>query len=167
MKWDWGEWGSVRNTTGIRWTDQIRIYNWLQKNVQEAKNCSQNFSESCHLKDRRTMLRRLLRTSVSEFWSGLRVSDSNLSNAGLQSLCSSHGKSIYRSTVLLLGFGHFFSFLILYTVGRTLWMGDQPVARPLPTQNKTDRINAHRHSFLEWDSNPRSQRSSERIKFMP
>jgi hypothetical protein len=35
-----------------------------------------------------------------------------------------------------------FSFLIYYTVGRTPWMGDQPVARPLPshrivqTQNK-------------------------------
>jgi hypothetical protein len=27
----------------------------------------------------------------------------------------------------------FFSFLILYTVGRTPWTGDQPVARPLPT----------------------------------
>jgi hypothetical protein len=26
----------------------------------------------------------------------------------------------------------FFSFLILYTVGRTPWTGDQPVARPLP-----------------------------------
>jgi hypothetical protein len=27
--------------------------------------------------------------------------------------------------------------LILYTVGRTLWMGDQPVARPLPTHRAT------------------------------
>jgi hypothetical protein len=33
---------------------------------------------------------------------------------------------------LLLDLGHFFSFLIFYTVGRTPWMGDQPVARPLP-----------------------------------
>jgi hypothetical protein len=36
----------------------------------------------------------------------------------------------------------FSSFLILYAVGRTSWMGDQPVARPVPahrtvqTQNK-------------------------------
>jgi hypothetical protein len=29
-----------------------------------------------------------------------------------------------------------FQFLNLYTVGRTLWMGDQPIARTLPTQNK-------------------------------
>jgi hypothetical protein len=27
----------------------------------------------------------------------------------------------------------FFQFLNLYTVGRTPWMGDEPVARPLPT----------------------------------
>jgi hypothetical protein len=32
----------------------------------------------------------------------------------------------------LLDLGRFFSFLILYTVGRTPWMGDRPVARPLP-----------------------------------
>jgi hypothetical protein len=29
------------------------------------------------------------------------------------------------------------------------------------------RINAHRYPCLEWDSNPRSQRSSERRQFMP
>jgi hypothetical protein len=37
----------------------------------------------------------------------------------------------------LLGLGSFFSFLILYTVGRTPWTGDQPVARPLPTRRTT------------------------------
>jgi hypothetical protein len=42
----------------------------------------------------------------------------------------------------LLDLGRFFSLLILYTVGRTPWTGDQPVARPLPnhrtakTENK-------------------------------
>jgi hypothetical protein len=30
-----------------------------------------------------------------------------------------------------------FSLLILYTVGRTSWTGDQPVARPLPTHRTT------------------------------
>jgi hypothetical protein len=30
-----------------------------------------------------------------------------------------------------------FSFLILYTVGRTPWMSDQPVARTLPTHRTT------------------------------
>jgi hypothetical protein len=30
------------------------------------------------------------------------------------------------------------SFLILYTVGRTPWTSDQPIARPLPTQNNTN-----------------------------
>jgi hypothetical protein len=70
----------------------------------------------------------------------------------------------------LLGLDRFFSFLILCTVGRTPWMGDQPVTRPLPahrttqTQNKRTR---YRHTCLEWVSNSRSQRSSERRQFMP
>jgi hypothetical protein len=33
----------------------------------------------------------------------------------------------------LLGPGPFYSFVILYTVDRTPWTGDRPVARPLPT----------------------------------
>jgi hypothetical protein len=36
-----------------------------------------------------------------------------------------------------LDLGHFFSFLILYTVGRTPWTGDQLVAGPLPTHRTT------------------------------
>jgi hypothetical protein len=70
----------------------------------------------------------------------------------------------------LLSLDRFFSsFLILYAVGRTPWTGDQPAARPLPTHTttQTNRINAHRHSCLEWDSNPRSSCSSERRQFMP
>jgi hypothetical protein len=50
--------------------------------------------------------------------------------------------SIYLSIYLwlyspLLDLGRFFSFLTLYTVGRTPRMGDQPVARPLPTHRTT------------------------------
>jgi hypothetical protein len=60
-------------------------------------------------------------------------------------------------------FGRVFSVLVLYTVGRATWIGDQPVGRPLPTH----RINARRRPCLEWDWNPRSQRSSERKQFMP
>jgi hypothetical protein len=48
--------------------------------------------------------------------------------------------SIYSSTALV-HLGRFFSFLIVYTVGRTPCTGDQPVARPLPAH----RLNAHRH----------------------
>jgi hypothetical protein len=36
----------------------------------------------------------------------------------------------------LQGPARFFSFVILYTVGRTPWMGDQVVARPLPTHRR-------------------------------
>jgi hypothetical protein len=72
----------------------------------------------------------------------------------------------------LLDLGRFFSFLILHTVGRTPWTGDQPVARPqsvrllgrgislsqgryLHTEQHKHRINVHRHPCLEWCSNPR------------
>jgi hypothetical protein len=47
------------------------------------------------------------------------------------------GKAVYGSTVLLLDLGRFLNFLILYTVGRTPWTGDQPVARPLPKHRTT------------------------------
>jgi hypothetical protein len=47
----------------------------------------------------------------------------------------------YGSTVLLLDLGCFFSFLILYTVGRTPWTEDQPVARPLPIHRATQTHN--------------------------
>jgi hypothetical protein len=57
----------------------------------------------------------------------------------------------------LLGLGCFFSFLILYTVSRTPWTGDQPIARPLPTYRTTQRHTKHtqyRYPCLELDSNP-------------
>jgi hypothetical protein len=55
--------------------------------------------------------------------------------------------------------------LIQYTVGRTPWTEDQPSQGSyLHTEQHKDKINAHRHTCLEWDSNPRSQRSSERAK---
>jgi hypothetical protein len=43
----------------------------------------------------------------------------------------------------LLGLGPFFSFLILYTAGRTPWTGDQSVARSLPTHRTTQTQNKH------------------------
>jgi hypothetical protein len=70
----------------------------------------------------------------------------------------------------LLGLGRVFSFLILYTVGRIPWTGDQPVARILPIHRKTKTQNKrtqYGHPCLELDSNPRSQLSSERRQFMP
>jgi hypothetical protein len=68
----------------------------------------------------------------------------------------------------LLGLGRFFSFLILYTVGRTPWTGDQSAGRPVTThRTQTQNKRTHyRHPCLEWDSNPRSQRPSERRLFM-
>jgi hypothetical protein len=48
-----------------------------------------------------------------------------------------------------------FQFLNLYTVGRTPWTGDQPVARPLPT---------HRTTEIQ---NKRTQTSMPRVGFEP
>jgi hypothetical protein len=68
----------------------------------------------------------------------------------------------------LLGLGRFFTFLILYTVGRTRWTRNQPVrGHYLYTEQHKHRTNANRHPCLEWDSNLRSQCSSERRQFMP
>jgi hypothetical protein len=36
----------------------------------------------------------------------------------------------------------------------TPWMGDQPVARPVPTQDSTTQKSADAHPCLERDSNP-------------
>jgi hypothetical protein len=68
--------------------------------------------------------------------------------------------SIYLSIYLwlyspLLGLDRFFSFLIFYTNGRTAWMGDQPVARPLPP---------HRTAQTQ---NKRTQTSMSQIGFEP
>jgi hypothetical protein len=40
-------------------------------------------------------------------------------------------------TIIIIIIGHFFSFLILYIVGRIPLAGDQLVARPLSTQGTT------------------------------
>jgi hypothetical protein len=51
---------------------------------------------------------------------------------------------------LLLGLGRFFNFLILYTVGRTPWKGDQPFARPLHTHRATQTQNKHTKTSMTW-----------------
>jgi hypothetical protein len=61
----------------------------------------------------------------------------------------------------LLGIWPIFSFLILYTVGRTPWTGDQTVARPLPIHRTTQTQNkrtSYRHPCLDH-----SLRASEDI----
>jgi hypothetical protein len=54
--------------------------------------------------------------------------------------------------------GWFFSLLILYTIGRTLWMGDQPITRPLPTHRTTQMWSSIRvwlivDRKLKWNNN--------------
>jgi hypothetical protein len=52
---------------------------------------------------------------------------------------------LYRPFV---GSWSIFGFLILHTVGRTLWTGDQPVARPLPTHRATQTQNKCTQIFM-------------------
>jgi hypothetical protein len=57
---------------------------------------------------------------------------------------------------------------LIYTEDRTPWTSDQLVARSLRTHRTTQTQNkrTQKHPCLAWDSNPLSQRSSERIQFM-
>jgi hypothetical protein len=61
----------------------------------------------------------------------------------------------------------FWNFRIHWTVCRTPWTGDRPNSKTLPTQVNTTQKNADTHPCLEWDLNPRSQRSSGRRQYMP
>jgi hypothetical protein len=58
------------------------------------------------------------------------------------------GRSMYGSTVLCWTLAAFFSFLILYKVGRTPWTGDQPVARPLHTHRTIQTQNKYTQTFM-------------------
>jgi hypothetical protein len=53
--------------------------------------------------------------------------------------------------------------LSIWTVRRTPWTGDQPDARPLPTQYNRTQKNADTHPCPKRDSNPWSQGSSGRV----
>jgi hypothetical protein len=75
--------------------------------------------------------------------------------------------SVYGSKALV-DLGRFFSFLIYTQSVELLGRGISPSqGRYLHTQQQKHRINAHRHPCLVWDSNPRSQGSSGRRRFMP
>jgi hypothetical protein len=69
----------------------------------------------------------------------------------------------------LLGPGRFFQFSNpIHSRYDSLDGGSARPKAATYTQDSTKhRINAHRHPCLEWDSNPRSQCSSERRQFMP
>jgi hypothetical protein len=44
----------------------------------------------------------------------------------------------------------FLCFLILYTVGRTPWTGDQSVAKPLPAYRTTQTQNKRTQTSMPW-----------------
>jgi hypothetical protein len=55
----------------------------------------------------------------------------------------------------------------IWTFGRTPWTGDQPDARPLPTQDNTTQKNGDTHPCPERYSNTRSQCSRGRRQYVP
>jgi hypothetical protein len=72
-------------------------------------------------------------------------------NQSINQSVSQSIKSIYLWLYSpLLDLGRFFSFLILYTVGRTPSTGDQPVARPLPTHRTTQTQNKRTQTSMPW-----------------
>jgi hypothetical protein len=82
-------------------------------------------------------------------------------------VCLSVYLSIYGFTALV-DLGRFFSFLIYTQSVGLLGRGISPSqGRYMYTGQHKHGINAHRHAYLEWDSNPRSQCSSWRRQFMP
>jgi hypothetical protein len=76
---------------------------------------------------------------------------------------------ISGSTALCCALAFFFSFVIFFTqtVGLLVRGISPSQGRYLQTGQHKQRRNEHRHLCLEWDSNARSQRSSERRQFMP
>jgi hypothetical protein len=78
--------------------------------------------------------------------------------------------SIYLSMALqpFVGPWQLFQFLHLFT--QSVGLLGRRSARckaATSTQDNTNRIKAHRHPCLKWDSNPRSQCLSRRRQFMP
>jgi hypothetical protein len=64
-----------------------------------------------------------------------------------------------------LDLGRFFRFLILYTVGRTPWTGDYPVARPLPTNRTNAHTNIHVSSGIRtYDPSVRASENSSCLR---
>jgi hypothetical protein len=62
--------------------------------------------------------------------------------------------SIYGS-IAVVGLSKFIQFFNPYTIGKTAWAGDQPVARPLPTH------------ITRQTQNKRTQTSMPRVGFKP
>jgi hypothetical protein len=74
----------------------------------------------------------------------------------------------FYGSIALVDLGRLFTFLIYTQSIELLGRGiSPPQGRYLHTEEHKHRINAHRHPCLEFDSNPRSQRSSGRRRFMP
>jgi hypothetical protein len=85
----------------------------------------------------------------------------------LQGRNNSRITKIYLSMALQ-PFGRFFSFLLFTQSVELFGRGiSASQGRYLHTGEHKHRVNTHKHSCFEWDSNPWSECSSERKQFMP
>jgi hypothetical protein len=80
----------------------------------------------------------------------------------LSDVCLSLSLSLWLYSTLDLG--RFFSFLILHTIGRTPWMGDQPVARPLLAHRTTQTQNKRTQASMRLLGFEPTIPASERVK---
>jgi hypothetical protein len=71
--------------------------------------------------------------------------------------------SVYGSAALCCALA---AFSVYWTIELLEWGISPSQGRYLHTGQHKHGINAHRHLYLEWNSNPRSQRSSERRQLM-
>jgi hypothetical protein len=87
-----------------------------------------------------------------EPWNGLQISSGWWELRGIYKIVGILWiyLSVYGSTVFLLDLDYFFSFLILYTVSKTPWMGDQLVTRLLPTHRTTQTQNKRTQTSMHW-----------------
>jgi hypothetical protein len=86
-------------------------------------------------------------------WTELLVTSTDCVLIASMALMNDDGLSIYLSiygSTALVDLGRLFTSLILYTVGRTPWTGDQSVARPLTTHRTTQGQNKRTQISMPW-----------------
>jgi hypothetical protein len=92
-----------------------------------------------------------MQTVTIKFLTGWKVESCWLSRTSCSLLFfimhRAHCSSMYLWLYGLVDLSRFFSFFI-YTLGRTIWTRDQPVARPLPTHRTTQKQNKCTQTFM-------------------
>jgi hypothetical protein len=126
------------------WTEFTSLYNSVQIRIQSIvspqDSGNSKYNSWLVVRDTRTFGLRALRFIARLLFPSL---------TSFYLLGERHSWTIYLWLYSpLLGLGLYFSFLLLYTFGRTRWTGDQPVSRPLPIHRTTQTQNKHTQTSL-------------------